>query len=110
MKYFDPPDHHVDRGHHGVPLGDEAVENVAVEDSAQDSYGGEQRPESGELVLALQGCPAGHIGRGETFWAGRLEQEQQKDQSQRHQSQPGSHCSLSALLTTGVPHQKHTKI
>ena len=38
-QYGNPPDHDVDRGDHGVPLGDEAVENVAVEDGPQHSYG-----------------------------------------------------------------------
>ena len=50
-QYGNPPDHDVDRGDHGVPLGDEAVENVAVENGPHHSNEGEQGPEPGDSVL-----------------------------------------------------------
>ena len=38
-QYGNSPDHDVDRGDHRIPLGDEAVEYVAVENGPQHSYG-----------------------------------------------------------------------
>ena len=68
-----PPDHHIDGGHHVIPLRDEAVEKVAVEDGPHHSYGGEERPKLGELVLALwcSSCSlGGDIDRRDPFRAG----------------------------------------
>ena len=55
------PDHHVDGCDHVVPLGDEAVEDVAVEYGSEDSDGGEEWPPGGELVLALLVAGPGHV-------------------------------------------------
>ena len=88
MKHFDPPDHHVDGGDHVVPLWDEAVEDVAVEDGSQDSNRGEERPPARQPVLALGVPRPGHVveaglgdGPGE-----------EKEEDQYHQSLSALHA------------------
>ena len=88
------PDHHIDGGHHRVPLGDEAEEDEAVEDGPQDPDGGEEGPPAGESVLALQMSWTCHIARQTWLRQGSGEEEVNGED---HQAQSTLHGFLNKL-------------
>ena len=83
----DPPDQHVDRPGHVLPLADEDIEHEAVEDHPHEADDGLEEPGQGEVVPRPRPRP-GHRGVADREVGGRGEGghggQQQREMARPH--------------------------